>query len=151
MAPHWLDELTTWARAAGTDLEDLLVLNARSELLSVVRAGRRPGGCTVVAEPGVLGQTWDWFGRQRQAVVVLRVRGLLTLTEAGMLAKVGINEHGLAVGLTYLASRSDGVPGAGTLPVHAVLRALLERSRSVAAALATLDGPVLGSVSPAAK
>jgi len=139
-APHWLDELGRWADAAGTDLDDLLVLNARSEVLSVVRSDRRRGECTVVAEPGLLGQTWDWFGRQRPAAVVLRTGGLHTLTEAGMLAKVGINEHGFAVGLTYLASRADGVPGAGALPVHAVLRLLLEQATGVGGALALLDG-----------
>jgi len=140
VAPHWLDELTVWADAAGADLDDLLVLNARSEILSLVRAGRRRGECTVVAEPGRLGQTWDWYGRQRWSMVVLRAHGLITLTEAGMLAKVGVNAAGVAVGLTYLASASDGVPGAGAVPVHAVLRLLLERSSSVGTALALLDG-----------
>ena len=140
VAPHWLDELSRWARAAGADLDDLLVLNARSEVLSVVRSGRRRGECTVVAEPGLLAQTWDWFGRQRRAMVVLRAGGFLTLTEAGMLAKIGVNRHGLAVGLTYLASSSDGVPGARTLPVHAVLRLLLERATGVGAAQDLLHG-----------
>ncbi len=139
VAPSWIEELSGWAEAAGTDLDDLLVLNARSEVLSVVRGARRRGECTVVAEPGLLGQTWDWFGRQRQAMVVLRSGGLVTLTEAGMLAKMGLNEHGLAVGLAYLASPSDGLPGAGSLPVHAVLRLLLERSRSVTTALSRLQ------------
>lgn len=131
--PDWIDELSRWAAAAATDLDDLLVLNARSEVLSVVRSERRRRGeCTVVAEPGCLGQTWDWFGRQRQAMVVLRTASLLTLTEAGMLAKIGVNRSGLAVGLTYLASPDDGVPQAGSLPVHALLRLLLERSSNVA-------------------
>lgn len=142
-APHWLDELSRWAEVAAADLDDLLVLNARSEVLSVVRAGRRRGECTVVAEPGRLGQTWDWFARQRQAMVVLRTGPLLTLTEAGMLAKVGLNEHGLAVGLTYLASSADRVPGPGSLPVHAVLRLLLERATGVGAALDLLGSLVL--------
>jgi len=140
VAPHWLDELSTWAAAAGGDLDDLLVLNARSEILSLVRARRRRGECTVVADARVLGQTWDWYGRQRQAVVVLRTPGLLTVTEAGMLAKIGVNQHGLAVGLTFLASASDTLPGPGELPVHAVLRLLLERSSSVADAVSRLEG-----------
>jgi isopenicillin-N N-acyltransferase-like protein len=145
--PGWIDELSLWAAAAGTDLADLLVLNARSEVLSVVRSERRRRGeCTVVAEAGRLGQTWDWFGRQRPAMVVLRSSGFLTLTEAGMLAKVGVNRAGLAVGLTYLASPDDGVPAAGSLPVHALLRLLLERSSSVATGLDLLAGhPLSGS------
>ena len=146
--PRWIDELSLWAAAAGTDLDDLLVLNARSEVLSALRSERRRrrGECTVVAEAGRLGQTWDWFGRQRPAMVVLRTPGFLTLTEAGMLAKVGVNRDGLAVGLTYLASPGDGVPGVGRLPVHALLRLLLERSSSVATGLELLaQHPLSGS------
>lgn len=137
--PAWIDELAGWADAAGADLDDLLVLNARSEVLSMVRSDRRRGECTVVAEPGTVAQTWDWYSRQRDAMVVLRSQGFVTLTEAGMLAKIGVNRHGLAVGLTYLASAADRVPDAGCLPVHAVLRLLLERSTSVASALRDLD------------
>ena len=138
--PRWLDELGRWATAAGCDLDDLLVLNARSEVLSLVRAGRRRGECTVVARPGQLGQTWDWFGRQRDAVVVLRGEGFVTVTEAGMLAKLGVNRHGVAVGLTYLASGGDRVAAPGALPVHAVLRLLLERATSVAHAVELVAG-----------
>jgi hypothetical protein len=57
-----------------------------------------------------------------------------------MLAKIGVNRHGLAVGLAFLASPSDGVPGGAALPVHAVLRLLLERSSNVAGALRLLEG-----------
>jgi len=109
IAPAWMEELSWWAADAGTGVDDLLVLNARTELLSIVRAGRRTGECTVVAEPGVLGQTWDWFGRQRGAMVVLRTGGLITLTEAGMLAKIGVNDHGLAVGLERSTSGTSAL------------------------------------------
>ena len=137
--PAWIDELAAWAEAAGADLDDLLVLNARSEVLSIVRAERRRGECTVVSEPGRVAQTWDWYARQREAVVVLRTDSLVTLTEAGLLAKIGVNGHGLAVGLAYLASSADRIPDAGRLPVHAVLRLLLERSTSVDAATTLLE------------
>lgn len=75
-----------------------------------------------------LAQNWDWIGAQREALVLLRVtdehgRRLLTLTEAGMLAKIGLNDHGLGVCLNILRSTDDGqVPG---VPVHVLLRHLL--------------------------
>jgi isopenicillin-N N-acyltransferase-like protein len=75
-----------------------------------------------------LAQNWDWIGAQRAALVLLRVtdehgRVLLTLTEAGMLAKIGLNEHGLGVCLNILRSVDDGqAPG---VPVHVLLRHLL--------------------------
>ena len=48
---------------------------------------------------------------------------LLTLTEGGMLAKIGMNQHGFALGLNILRSHDDGRrPG---VPVHVLLRHLL--------------------------
>jgi isopenicillin-N N-acyltransferase-like protein len=73
-------------------------------------------------------QNWDWIGRQRQALVLLKThdaqgRALVTLTEAGMLAKIGMNAAGFALGLNILRSSDDGqIPG---VPVHIVLRHLL--------------------------
>ncbi len=75
-----------------------------------------------------LAQNWDWTGDQRAACVLLRIDApdrpaVLTLTEAGMLAKIGLNSAGLGVCLNMLRSRLDGQhPG---VPVHVLLRALL--------------------------
>ena len=74
-------------------------------------------------------QNWDWVGRQREALVILTTKtkdgeSLQTLTEAGMLAKIGFNGHGFALGLNILRSVKDGSkPG---VPVHVILRNLLE-------------------------
>lgn len=84
-----------------------------------------------------LAQNWDWLGGQRAALVLLDVTPgegprYLTVTEAGMLAKIGCNQYGLGVTLNILRSFDDGQqPG---LPVHVLLRALLS-CRSVAQAL----------------
>jgi len=61
---------------------------------------------------------------------------LLTLTEAGIVAKIGLNRAGLGVCLNILHARADGqAPG---VPVHVLLRLLLETD-SVDAALARLE------------
>ena len=101
------------------------------------------GECTAIAvSPArsatggtLLAQNWDWLGAQREALVLLRVRetdvaheGLscLTLTEAGMLAKIGLNDRGFGVCLNILRSEDDGAqPG---VPVHVLMRALLRRA-----------------------
>ena len=76
-----------------------------------------------------LAQNWDWIGAQRAAMVLLRVtdehgRHLLTLTEAGMLAKIGLNDRGFGLCLNILRSVDDGqAPG---MPVHVLLRHLLD-------------------------
>lgn len=94
------------------------------------------GECTAMCVQGSVSedghtwfaQNWDWIGRQRAALVVLKThsaqgRALTTLTEAGMLAKIGMNAAGFALGLNILRSVRDGVePG---VPVHIALRHLL--------------------------
>ena len=95
------------------------------------------GECTTLAAlPQVtsthhtyLAQTWDWLGEQRRACVLLRVHSdthpaYLTLTEAGILAKIGLNQAGLAVALNLLRSTLDGQTEG--MPVHLLLRLLLE-------------------------
>ncbi|MDG4774429.1 C45 family peptidase [Solwaraspora sp. WMMD792] len=99
------------------------------------------GGCTAAGVLGsrtadghlLLGQNWDWHPDQRDTMVLLRTtdeRGLtvLTLTEAGMLAKAGLNSAGLGVCINMLGSDRDGLapgrlPG---VPYHVLLRAVLE-------------------------
>lgn len=96
----------------------------------------RDGECTAMCVQGRVSvdghtwfaQNWDWIGRQRAALVILKThttqgRALTTLTEAGMLAKIGMNAAGFALGLNILRSTNDGFkPG---VPVHIVLRHLL--------------------------
>ena len=85
------------------------------ECTSVAVAGKRcADGHTRVA------QNWDWLGYQRQNVLALRVQrddpwpAFLTLTEAGILAKIGVNESGIGVGLNILRATNDrehlGIP-----------------------------------------
>jgi isopenicillin-N N-acyltransferase-like protein len=81
-------------------------------------------------------QNWDWIGRQRAALVVVysvdaNGTSFTTLAEGGMLAKIGMNQHGLAIGLNILRSVRDGAePG---VPVHILLRHLLSLPNMVAA------------------
>ena len=95
------------------------------------------GECTALAVPPrasstggtLLAQNWDWLGAQRDALILLRVQqaqgpAYLTLTEAGMLAKIGFNAHGFGVCLNILRSSADGRT-IGT-PVHPLLRAMLD-------------------------
>jgi isopenicillin-N N-acyltransferase-like protein len=162
--PALLSEIEGIAAGAGRNVEEILALNARTEILppsypgephpdrnkiaaaNVKRGVPDWGECTSVAvKPGestsgttLLAQNWDWLGAQRAALVILRVRGAggascITLTEAGMLAKIGLNQRGFGVCLNILRSSDDGShPG---VPVHVLLRALLNRD-SVADAVA---------------
>ena len=131
LEPHHVEELEGMAAGAGQDLLELIAINARTELL----AGAE---CSVVGKlGGELAQTWDWHPDLAPACVVWTVEGLFTtVTEAGILAKLGINEHGVAVALNLLNSPADG--GLGGMPIHILLRQILERAQDAAQAHALL-------------
>lgn len=77
----------------------------------------------------LLAQNWDWMGTQRAATILLRHAGsddcpaFLLVTEAGILSKFGLNEHGLGVAINILRSLDDGQTPA--MPVHCTYRWLL--------------------------
>jgi isopenicillin-N N-acyltransferase-like protein len=138
-----LEEMEGIARGAGRPFGEILALNVRTEVLPPsFLSGADAGECTAIAvRPAasatgetLLAQNWDWLGSQREALILLRLRApapgaepaCLTLTEAGMLAKIGFNSAGLGVCLNILRSVFDG--GKPGVPVHVLLRALLKRS-----------------------
>jgi isopenicillin-N N-acyltransferase-like protein len=135
-----LEEMEGIARGAARPFAEILALNVRTEVMpACFLTGADAGECTAIAvTPAasatggtLLAQNWDWIGAQRESMVVLRVRedgspSCVTLTEAGMLAKIGFNGQGLGVCLNILRSVFDG--GAPGVPVHVLLRALLKRA-----------------------
>jgi isopenicillin-N N-acyltransferase-like protein len=125
------------AEGAGANAEELYALNGRTELIYGTRHDG-DGGCTSIgvldthttSGNTLLGQNWDWHPAQREAMIVLQTRDehgfeVVTLAEAGMLAKAGLNSAGLGVCLNMLGSDRDG-PRAGVVPYHVLLRAVLE-------------------------
>jgi isopenicillin-N N-acyltransferase-like protein len=127
--PAYVEEMRGIAEGAGLDFEAVVLLNARTEILkSVPRLARaEPDGCTGVvvlpeaAREGRLihAQNWDWKVECAETAVVLRIRrddgpDLLTFTEAGGLARSGLNAAGIAITANYLESDRDyrqvGVP-----------------------------------------
>jgi isopenicillin-N N-acyltransferase-like protein len=115
------------------------------------------GECTTAAAQPIatatgttlLAQTWDWQGDQRAACILLHIQApgeptILTLTEAGMVAKIGINSAGIAVGLNLLRSQTDGREVG--MPVHILLRQMLQ-APTFAAARALADRVVSGGSS----
>ena len=112
------------------------MLNARTELLKMaerpdLRArlaqAAEPDGCTgLFALPPatregklIHAQNWDWRAQCAETAVVLRIRrndgpDILAFTEAGGLARSGLNAAGIAITANYLESDRDyrqlGVP-----------------------------------------
>jgi isopenicillin-N N-acyltransferase like protein len=135
-APDALAELEGIAAGAGLDPEDVLALNARTEVIAAAWA-RVPDGCSALAVlPGrsadghtLLAQNWDWMVHSVDTVVILEAErsdgpSFVTAVEAGLLAKAGLNAAGLGLTTNFLLTpEDDGRPG---LPYHVTLRALLD-------------------------
>jgi isopenicillin-N N-acyltransferase-like protein len=164
-----LAEIDGIAAGAAVDPDTLVAINARTELLSsgsfsgdrsAAGAGRRsPAECSNVAllpdatrDGGLLlGQTWDFHPELMPARALWTFplpagRWVTTFTEAGILAKVGMNSDRVGVTLAFLATRADRPLGG--MPVHLIARLLLEESHNASDALRLLYGArTSGSVS----
>jgi isopenicillin-N N-acyltransferase-like protein len=132
-APDLLLEMRGIAAGAGCDLLDVMLINARSELMGSM-GECTAGGCTALAAgPEVtsqgqvlLGQNWDWYTAVEPEPVLLHIRQtdkleILTLCEAGQVGKIGMNTAGLGVCLNFLSHRDKGQG----VPVHVILRQML--------------------------
>jgi isopenicillin-N N-acyltransferase-like protein len=134
-----LPELEGIAEGAGVTAEDVLALNVRTEVMFGLdaRAGRAAAKeCTAIgaAPPATrdghvfVAQNWDWKPPTRETCVLLAMRptgrpSFVTLVEAGLLAKAGMNDAGIALATNALTSSLDR--GQAGVPYHAVLRRIL--------------------------
>lgn len=145
------------AEAAGVEHKALHLLNARSEVLYGTTApSEADGACTTGAVQGshtadgatYLLQNWDWRYNLRDQIYLLATEDpnghkILTLAEAGMTAKAGVNSAGVAVGLNLLASNQNrSSPG---VPVHIMLREVLQQQRLSSAISVVLQARREGS------
>jgi isopenicillin-N N-acyltransferase like protein len=132
-------ELEAFAFGAQLEPELVAALNGRTELLALAEC-TTVGRCESADGPW-LAQNWDWYADAPERCVVwsAAVEGarFATMTEAGILAKVGVSTRGIAVALNILYHVHDGRGELG-IPVHLVLRRLLAEAASVDDAWALL-------------
>jgi isopenicillin-N N-acyltransferase-like protein len=145
----YVEEMRGIARGAEIEFEQVVLLNARTELLKLAErpdlrrrlaAAEEQDGCTgVVALPAatrdrnvIHAQNWDWKVECAETAVVLRIRrddgpDIMTFTEAGGLARSGFNSAGISITANYLESSRDysqvGVP------LALIRRKVLEQER----------------------
>jgi len=102
-APELYEEMVGIAEGSGVSLDDILFLNGSYEIDAAFPVFM---ACTSFAASGkatkdgktILGQNYDWY--EKSDVVVLRIKpkngpAYLTVTLAGHLGQVGINEYGI--------------------------------------------------------
>ena len=132
-------EIDGIADGAGKPRTDLFAANARTELLA-----SPVGECSTIAivpgegtsSPCILAQNWDYHPDLRPSRIIWQVEReqgwFVTFTEAGILGKIGINQHGLGMCLNSLKTTADRA-GVRT-PIHVLLRLVLQNCPSVAEA-----------------
>ncbi len=163
-APDLMEEMRGMADATGIGVNELVIMNGFTDFVDIIANpavlgrhrdnGALPGDaidCTAFIVDssaaadgrGYLGQTWDMHSTATPYVLMLDVRpqdgpALMTFTITGCVGMIGMNEHGVAVGINNLLG-AEGRPG-----VHwvYVVRKMLAQ-RSVDDALAVLRGAQL--------
>lgn len=164
---RYVEEMRGIAEGASVELVDILSINVRTEVMFAAKAraaeeasrspigGRRQGECSAFAvlpessknEHTLLGQNWDWLLHCFDTVVVLEAEqedgpNFLSVVEAGLLAKTGMNSSGLGVATNALATDDDR--GDHGVPYHVMLRAFMD-CENVSDALATAQRGVRSS------
>lgn len=131
--PELVEEMDGIAKGAGVDFEDILALNARTEI-ALGSYGKKAfsDGCTAfatmppVGSDVIISQNWDWKGSQEKSILLLEMhipnKPVVTMvTEGGMVGKIGYNSEGL--GLCFNALLTD--KKSDEVPIHLALRGIL--------------------------
>ncbi len=146
---QYLEEMRGLAEGAAVPFEDILAINVRTEVMFAATARLAVGECSSFAVlphasadgTTLIGQNWDWLLHSFDTVVVLEARrddgpDFVTVVEAGLLAKTGMNSSGIGLVTNALVTADDrGEPG---VPYHVLLRAILD-CENLSDALATLQ------------
>lgn len=137
-APHLLTEMEGIADGARLSIDEIIFLNARTEIVSMgdPKAVNLSGECTAIGLQAqrtadgktYLAQNWDWHYKLTGSSAVFRIKPedgkkMIILTEAGQVGKIGFNESGLGVLLNILLTGSVEYG----VPVHVMLRMILEK------------------------
>lgn len=148
--PEIIEEFTAIAESSDLGLLEVVALNARTEIIAM--GGSGSSECSSVA--GLVGgrrlgvQTWDWHIELDPFWHTHEVAGpgycYAGLTEMGILSKIGLNEHGLALHFNILGHKQDGPGG---VPMHVLSALVLAECASVAEAIDFIRGAPIASSS----
>jgi isopenicillin-N N-acyltransferase-like protein len=117
-----LEEIKGMAKGSGRALEEILTINLRTEILFGLKKLPAKEGCTSfcalseITREGntILGQNWDYRPFAAETMLLLQVNqdsgpDILTLVEAGQLARMGMNSAGLGICNNYIECEADGM------------------------------------------
>ena len=162
-APDLMDELRGMAEATDLSLAELIIVGGFTDFIDTVyRAHKRQtllepalaiDDCTAFIVPdeqadgaGFFGQTWDMHDTATEFVIMLRIEdanvpNALIFTTTGCVGQIGMNEHGIAVGINNLMG-ADGQVGV-TWPF--VVRKVLQQDNIEDALACITEAPLAGA------
>lgn len=148
--PKFIEEIKGIAEGSNFEYEEILALNVRSELV-FQGTNLTMDGCTsmaITADRGennknYIGQNWDWKVKVLGGVILLKIKqdnlpDIATMTEAGIVGKIGCNSAGIGVCFNAL-SINDTPTG---VPIHIILRSILEQDDFVKAMMVVSANPI---------
>jgi len=153
LAPQHAEEIAGIAEGAGLTAAQVASVNARTEILVAANPSGQTECSTVVSlppgRPPVAVQTWDWYDAMGDGWFEWTIpfpdgRTVRTVTEFGMLAKIGVNDRGVGVMLNMLHHRNDLEAADGEEvghPVHLLARAILDDAGSADEAVRIASAP----------
>lgn len=132
-APELAEEIRGIAAGSGVPVTRLAAINARTEVLAHL-GGTGRGECSTVVGQGVAMQNWDWYASMSDNWLSWTIphpdgRRVTTVTEYGIVGKIGVNSLGVGTLFNILHHELDGA--AIGLPVHVVARRILDTAGSV--------------------
>lgn len=148
LAPTAAEEIGGIAEGARVPVREVAALNARTELLGVADPlGPGEGECSAVValpdgRPPVAVQTWDWYTAMAEDWLHWTIphpdgHAVSTVTEYGVLGKIGASSRGVAVLFNMLRHDDDRLAADKGLgfPVHLLSRQILDTATDLDSAL----------------
>ncbi|PJF22694.1 MAG: hypothetical protein CUN56_04710 [Phototrophicales bacterium] len=161
-APELMQELRGIAHATKLSLEEVLITNGFTDFVDTIyNANALPvhqpayshtdcttfmvSGRTTIEGHSFIGQTWDMHATATPFVILLRGKpnnapNFLTLTVAGCIGMIGMNDAGIAVGINNLMG-ADGKPG---VMWNLVIRKILMQTNIQDALACIIDAELAG-------
>lgn len=135
-----LIELQATADTVGVNIDELLAINCRTEVLYGLSqvVNEKTDGCTgavVLPKASHNGrllhfQNWDWRDNCANTSVILKIEAddgsqIITQTEAGILARCGFNDAGVSMTGNFLKTQNESLTAG--VPIPFIRRRILEQ------------------------
>jgi len=132
-APAYIEEMQGIADGAKVDLLDIAALNARTEIMFAQLQSAQECTTLSLMPPAtadgkvIAAQNWDFYRQLRDSIVIVHTQqedkpNFVTVTEAGMIGGIGMNDRGIGILLNALTADTS----CQGIPLRTRMRAMLD-------------------------